>query len=70
VLAGAAPAGLAALAALVFLGALAAFWQGTLPAPRSTPWAVGLRLALTVPVFLLLYAWVVRDVFRRSDGRG
>jgi tetratricopeptide (TPR) repeat protein len=69
VLAGAAPVGLATLAALVFLGALAAFWQGTLPAPRSTPWAVGLRLALTVPAFLLLYAWVVRDVFRRSDGR-
>jgi tetratricopeptide (TPR) repeat protein len=69
VLAGAAPLGLASLAALVFLGALALFWQGTLPGPPPTPWAVGLRLGVTVPAFLLLYALVVRDVFRRSAGR-
>jgi hypothetical protein len=66
VLAGQAPLGLAALFGLVFLGALAVFWQGTLPVPRYSPYGVGLRLAVAVPLFALLYVLVVRDAFRRS----
>jgi tetratricopeptide (TPR) repeat protein len=58
--------GFLVLFALVFLGSLAWFWYGVIPPPQHSPYAVGLRLALAVPLFLALYGMAVRDTFRRT----
>jgi tetratricopeptide (TPR) repeat protein len=56
--------------ALLFLGFLAWFWHGVIPPPQLSPYAVALRLAVAVPLFALLYALAVRDVFRRTGQDG
>ena len=52
--------------ALLFLGFLAWFWHGVVPPPQHSPYAVALRLVVAVPLFALLYAFAVRDAFRRT----
>ena len=52
--------------ALLFLGFLAWFWHGVVPPPQHSPYAVALRLGVAVPLFVLLYAFAVRDAFRRT----
>jgi hypothetical protein len=60
--------GFASLAALFFLVALAALHDGVLPPPQPTPWAGAVRLAVVVPLAAAVYAWALRDVFRRTRG--
>ena len=52
--------------ALLFLGFLVWFWNGVVPPPQHSPYAVALRLAVAVPLLLILYGIAVRDVFRRD----
>ncbi len=58
--------GFLVLFALLFLGFLAWFWHGVIPPPQHSPYAVALRLAVAVPLLVLLYGFAVRDSFRRT----
>jgi len=58
--------GFVVLLLLLFLGTLAFAWHGIVPMPLPSPFAAGLRLALAVPLFLVVYAIAVRDAFRRT----
>lgn len=58
--------GFVVIFALLFLGFLAWFWHGVIPPPQHSPYAVALRLAIAVPLLVLLYGFAVRDSFRRT----
>jgi tetratricopeptide (TPR) repeat protein len=60
--------GFLVLFALLFLGFLVWFWNGVVPPPQHSPYAVALRLAVAVPLLLILYGIAVRDAFRRARG--
>jgi len=66
ILAGQAPLGALILFALLFFGFVVWFWQGVLPPPQPSPYGAALRLAVAVPLFVGLYAFALRDAFRRS----
>jgi tetratricopeptide (TPR) repeat protein len=51
---------------LLFLGFVVWFWRGVLPPPHPSPYAVAGRILLAAPLGLALYAFAVRDAFRRS----
>ena len=54
------------LTALLFLGFLVLFWRGVMPPPHPSPYAMAGKLAVAVPLGLLLYALALRDAFRFS----
>ena len=58
--------GFLVLFALLFLGFLVWFWNGVVPPPQHSPYAVTLRLAVAVPLLVLLYVIAVRDAFRHA----
>jgi hypothetical protein len=63
---GAAIRGAAALFALLFLGFVVWFWRGIMPPPQPSPYVLAGKLAVAVPVAVLLWAAAVRDAFRRT----
>ncbi len=54
------------LLGLGFLAAVALFWRGLVPPPHPSPYLLVGKLGLALPLGLLLYAFAVRDAFRRS----
>ena len=60
--------GFAALVALLFVGFLVWFWRGIVPPPQPSPYVLWGKLAVAVPLGLLVYLLVVRDAFRRTRG--
>ncbi|MBK9517594.1 MAG: hypothetical protein IPO09_09620 [Anaeromyxobacter sp.] len=60
--------GLAALVALLFAGFLVWFWRGILPPPQPSPYVLWGKLAVALPLALVVYLLVVRDAFRRTRG--
>jgi len=58
--------GFGALAALLFVGFLVWFWRGIMPPPSPSPYVLWGKLAVAVPLGLVLYLLVVRDLFRRT----
>jgi len=52
--------------ALLFCAFVCWFWRGVLPPPPPSPYVVGAKLALAVPLGVFVYAAAVWDVFRRS----
>jgi len=55
------------LTGLLFLGFVIWFWRGVMPPPHPSPYAMAGKLAVAVPLGLLLYALAVRDAFRISE---
>jgi tetratricopeptide (TPR) repeat protein len=66
VVSGHAPLGYLLLFLLTFLGFAIWLWQGVLPPPQASPYAAALKLTVAVPLFVALYAFAVRDAFRRT----
>jgi Zn-dependent protease with chaperone function len=60
--------GFLVLFALFFLGFLVWSWYGVVPPPLHSTYAVALRLAVAVPLLVIVYAIAVRDAFRRTRG--
>ncbi|OFX20073.1 MAG: hypothetical protein A2V77_21505 [Anaeromyxobacter sp. RBG_16_69_14] len=54
---------------LVFLAAVAVSWRGLVPPPHPPTWAAMGKLAIAVPLALLVWVVAVRDLFRRTRGR-
>ena len=54
------------LLGLCFLLAVVVFWRGLVPPPHPSPYLLVGKLGLALPAGLLLYAFAVRDAFRRS----
>jgi hypothetical protein len=54
------------LLGLCFLLAVVVFWRGLVPPPHPSPYLLVGKLGLALPLGLLLYAFAVRDAFRRS----
>jgi hypothetical protein len=42
------------------------FWRGIMPPPLPSPYALWGKLAVAVPLGLVVYLLVVRDLFRRT----
>jgi len=42
-------------------------WRGLLPPPLPTPYVLAGKLAVAVPLGLVLWAVAVRDAFRRTE---
>ena len=42
------------------------FWRGVVPPPQPTPWLLAAKLAVVVPLALLVWGIAVRDAFRRT----
>jgi len=55
------------LAGMAFLVTVAALWRGLLPPPLPTPYVLGLKLAVVVPLGVALWLVAVRDAFRRTE---
>lgn len=60
--------GFLVLFALAFLGFVLVFWRGLVPPPHPTPYLLAGKLAVAVPLGLLLYGLAVRDAWRRDRG--
>jgi hypothetical protein len=58
--------GFAALAGLFFVGFLVWFWRGIMPPPLPSPYVLWGKATVAVPVGLVVYLLVVRDLFRRT----
>ncbi len=54
------------LTGLLFLGFAVWFWRGVMPPPHPSPYVVVGKLAVAVPLGLLLYGLALRDAFRLS----
>jgi len=60
--------GLAIMTALLFAGFLLWFWRGVLPPPQPSPSVLWGKVAVAVPLGLVVYLLAVRDAFRRTRG--
>lgn len=58
--------GFAVLVGLLFVGFLVWFWRGIMPPPLPSPYALWGKLAVAVPIGLVVYLVAVRDLFRRT----
>ncbi len=63
--------GAAALGALLLAGTLFAvfviwFWRGVVPPPHPSPYVLLGKLAVAAPLGLALWAFAIRDAFRRT----
>jgi tetratricopeptide (TPR) repeat protein len=58
--------GAAALTSLLFVAFLVWFWRGIMPPPLPSPYALWGKLAVAVPVGVVVYLLVARDLFRRT----
>jgi hypothetical protein len=58
--------GFALITALLFVGFVVWFWRGILPPPLPSAYVLAGKLLVAIPVGVALYAWAVRDAFRRS----
>jgi tetratricopeptide (TPR) repeat protein len=56
------------LAVFFFAAFLAVFHRGLLPPPQPTPFAAAGRLAVAIPIGVLVYVAALRDLFRRTRG--
>ncbi len=54
---------------LVFLAAVAVSWRGLVPPPHPPAWVAMGKLAVAVPLALVVWVIAVRDLFRRTRGR-
>jgi hypothetical protein len=54
------------LLSLGFLLFVVVFWRGLVPPPHPSPYLLVGKLAVALPLGLLLYGLAVRDVFRDS----
>jgi tetratricopeptide (TPR) repeat protein len=54
---------------LAFLVSLAVFWRGWLPTTHPSAWFARSRMALALPLVLVVWALAARDVFSRTRGR-
>jgi tetratricopeptide (TPR) repeat protein len=65
---GGAPArGALLLAAILFAGFFLWFWRGVLPPPHPSQYVLFGKLALGAPLGLALWAYAIRDAFRRTE---
>jgi tetratricopeptide (TPR) repeat protein len=55
------------LLGMLFLLLVLVMWRGLLPPPLPTPYVLAGKLAVVVPLGLLLWAVAVRDAFRRTE---
>jgi hypothetical protein len=60
--------GLAVMTVLLFAGFVVWFWRGVLPPPQPSPYVVWGKLAVALPLGLVVYLLAVRDAFRRTRG--
>jgi tetratricopeptide (TPR) repeat protein len=58
--------GFLVVAGLSFAAFVVVFWRGLIPPPHPSPYLLFGKLAVAVPLGLLLYALAVRDAFRRT----
>jgi len=58
--------GLAVMTVLLFSGFVVWFWRGVLPPPQPSPYVLWGKLAVAVPLGLVVYLLAVRDAFRRT----
>ena len=64
---GAAVRGALLLLATFFAAFLIWFWRGIVPPPQSSPYALWGKLAVAAPLGLGLWAFAIRDAFRRTE---
>ena len=55
------------LLATFFAAFLIWFWRGIVPPPQSSPYALWGKLAVAAPLGLGLWAFAIRDAFRRTE---
>jgi hypothetical protein len=65
---GEAAVGFLVVLGLAFAAFIVVFWQGLIPPPHPSPYLLVGKLAVVLPLGLVLYALAVRDAFRRSRG--
>jgi hypothetical protein len=53
---------------LLFAGFVVWFWRGVLPPPQPSPYVLWGKLAVALPLGLVVYLLAVRDAFRRTRG--
>ncbi|HET6439907.1 MAG TPA: tetratricopeptide repeat protein [Anaeromyxobacter sp.] len=53
---------------IAFFAFLAAFWSGVAPPVYPSAFALPVRLLLAASIGLALWAWAIRDLFRRTGG--
>jgi tetratricopeptide (TPR) repeat protein len=63
---GAPALGAALLTAILFAGFLVWFWRGIMPPPHPSQYVLLGKLALAAPPGILLWAFAIRDAFRRT----
>jgi len=65
---GEAALGFLVVAGLAFAAFVVVFWRGIIPPPHPSPYLLAGKLAVVLPLGVLLYALAVRDAFRRTRG--
>jgi tetratricopeptide (TPR) repeat protein len=55
------------LVVTLFAGFLLWFWRGIVPPPQASPYALWGKLAVSAPLGLGLWAFAIRDAFRRTE---
>ena len=60
--------GFALIAGLSFAWFVIWFWRGVLPPPQPSVYALAGKLVVAVPLVVAIYAFAIRDAFRRTGG--
>lgn len=55
------------LLALLFAGFVVWFWRGVLPPPQPSGYVLAAKIAVALPVAIAIWAYAVRDAFRRTE---
>jgi hypothetical protein len=55
------------LLSTLFTGFLVWFWRGIMPPPQPSPYVLAGKLLFAAPIGLALWAFAVRDAFRRTQ---
>jgi hypothetical protein len=53
---------------LAFAWCVIWFWRGILPPPQPSAYALAGKLVVAVPLGIAIYAFAIRDAFRRTGG--
>jgi tetratricopeptide (TPR) repeat protein len=57
------------LVATLFAGFVVWFWRGVMPPPHPSPYVLAGKLLVAAPLGLAVWAYAVRDAFRRTSGQ-